>query len=94
MNEFKDYFLSLINGSFQSWKTFDDPIIYYKDKDDNILLTYNSVDGIFYYSPTTIGPKLKEKSGLDYNEINELLETILRDHFNCEVVSVHCRERK
>ena len=81
---FKDYFLSLIYGSVQTWK--DNELIW-TDKDGRYLLFYIRKDKIFYYSYYNIYPKLNSKFGYNEQKINELLTPILREHFNCVVVT-------
>ena len=79
---FKDYFLSLIYGSVQTWKDVD---LIWSNKDNNKLLVYDRKTKIFYYSYYIIYPKLESKFGYNIQQINELLTPILIEHFNCEV---------
>ena len=81
-NEFKEYFLSLINGSEIKW--IDNKYIYWL-KDDKWLIYYKMNRNIFYYNHSTIFLKLESKFGYNYVDIDELLIPILKERFNCLV---------
>ena len=78
--EFKEYFLSLINGCSIEWK--DNVDIWWK-KENNWFILYEN--GFFYYSYDTVLPKIKLRFDYSTNKINELLTPILKQRFNCEV---------
>ena len=81
--EFKEYFLSLINGCRITWHGSE--IIWRKD--NKKLLIYDKSDEIFEYSVRYIYSELSKFVGYNYSrkDINDLLTTILKDRFNCPV---------
>ena len=82
--EFKQYFLSLINGLEISWKNNQN--ILWK-KNDQWLLCYDKKYEIFYWYYYEFYEKINSKFGYNHQQINDLLTPILREHFKCEVIT-------
>jgi hypothetical protein len=78
------FLLDQINGSVQSWKDGSDGI--YWKKDGLNLMIYNRKTKKFYLHYDKIWKVLQSKFGLNHEQINELCVSILKEHFNCDVV--------
>ena len=82
--EFKEYFLSLINGCEVSWK--NDRYILWK-RDSQWLLCYDKKDEVFYWYYYGFFEKINSKFGYNYYQISDLLTPLLGEHFKCNVVT-------
>lgn len=86
--EFKEYFLSLID--YQYCKIVN-PIglIKFYNKEVNYLMDYNPKNGWFWLSYPQVWSKLEFKFGYNNQQIKELTKGILEEHYKLKDITTY-----